>query len=611
MKLSLRDWAVFVVLSIVALFVWYKLSYPQISYIDLRISRNQAVDIAESFLRSRNIDPKSYMRAAVFNSDVEADRYFQKTLGPEAEEEFLRSHDYDLFSWAIRFFRENEKEEYLVRVSSRSGEIIAFRHSIEDTRKKERIEKTVALMQAQDFLRRFYNINFDDYDFHSEESKKYDNRIDYIFSWEKKGVYIPWRQIDNGGGAKMVISATVSGDEIKDFHKDRLDIPEKFTRYIEKQSILGGFLSSFFMLVFLGLIAWSVVIVIRDKASVVIRRTWQVFILLVVFIFAIRLLDIFNNLQGILYQYKTSSSFLSFIGVYFIGIIISYAFISLSVIMPGVAGESLRCEVYPYKKESSLFYFINSTFLSRSVSKSIIFGYLLFFVVLGLQSGLFFIGQRYLGVWLEKIRLTGLSSSYLPFLSAFIIGCSASLTEEIAFRLFAINWAKRYFKSSILAVVVASIIWGFSHTQYPIYPAWFRGLEVSVIGLFLGFAFLTYGIIPLFVAHYLFDVFWGVAAYVLGRSNSYLFYSSLFTLAIPLIFALIAYLVNREEKEKAIETVLSQSQRYNLEILSVYISEKKRQGVNPVDLRNELIANGWDRHLIELAFKMMHNENSL
>ena len=608
MKLSNKNWGIFIILSALSIAIWYKLSYSQFSHIDLSISKEQAIKTSESFLRSRNIDPSNHIKAIIFKVDSEADRFLQKTLGAR-ELDFIKDHEYTLFRWIVRFFQENTKEEYIVTISPKTGKIIAYNHLIEDTEKRDIISEKDAIKKAKKFLKTIFGIDFKNYDFYSKNIQRFDNRIDYNFSWAKKGVYIPWTEINDDGGAKLLINTTVSGNEIKSFDKAILDIPEKFQRYIEKQNILGTFLSSFFLLMFLGLLTWSIFIVIKRKEEVVIQRTWKVFLGIGIFIFVLKIFDILNSFQNLLFHYSTSASLSSFIGISLIGILLSCIFISLSIIMPGVAGESLRNEAFPSKKGNSLLHFINSTFLGKSVAKSIVFGYLVFFIALALQSILLAFGQEHLGVWIEKIKLTNLSSAYIPFLGAFIIGCSASIIEETVFRIFAINWAKKYFKNTILAIIFVSLFWGFSHTGYPVYPIWFRGIEVTIIGLFFGFILLKFGIIPLFIAHYLFDVFWGVTPYIFGKSNTYLFYSSIFILVVPLFFALIAYLINRKEVEKNIDLILNTDQKYNIEILKTFIIERKKQNITKDNLKKELLSHDWDKTLVNLALENIYPED--
>jgi len=189
----------------------------------------------------------------------------------------------------------------------------------------------------------------------------------------------------------------------------------------------------------------------------------------------------------------------------------------VTIIVCGIAGESLRYEAFPAKKQSSFAHYLSSTFFSRSVAYSISLGYLTFLIVLGLQSLIFYLGQRFLGVWVEHTRLTQLSTAYLPFLGALIVGYNASLNEEITFRIFGMSWAKKYLRNIFLAAILVSAVWGLGHSEYPVFPVWFRGIEVGAMGLVFAFMFLRYGIICLVVAHYLFDVFWGVAGLRSGQ----------------------------------------------------------------------------------------------
>ena len=607
MNIKTRDWIVFILIAVIALGVWYKLSYPQFLFVDLKVTRQEALKEAENYLSRENIDTSSHLKSAVFMEDSWADRYLQKTLGFKEEDAFVKNHDYELFSWIVRFFRENEKEEYFLEVSSKSGDIISLNHLIKDTETRQTKDKKNSKVLAEKFLKNKFDIDFAEYDFHEEHAKKFDNRTDYEFSWEKKGVYIPWGDEEDAGGAKLLTGATVSGKEVRDFYKIDLDIPEKFTRYIHNQMILGNYISSIFQLIFFGWIAWAIYIIVRRKKDVVIRKSCKYLISLGVTIFVLSIIYALNNFQGLMFVYPTSSFLTPFVGLHFINIALNYIFVATALIAAGLAAESLRYEVFPKNKLSSFFHYINSSLWTRSTSKLILFGYISFFILLGLQSSAFYFGQKYLGVWVERIRLTELSSAYIPFLTAFIIAFRAAFSEEIVYRMFGISWAKKYLKSTFLAVLITSLVWGFSHTQYLIFPVWFRGIEVTIIGIFFALIFLRYGIIPALIAHYLFDVFWGVAAYILGNTTPYLFLSSVFIMIIPLILAAVCCYLNREEKERKLEIVLSANQKYNLDILLTYLNEKKKNGVPSDAIKQELISYGWDQILVELALKKVYH----
>jgi hypothetical protein len=70
-----------------------------------------------------------------------------------------------------------------------------------------------------------------------------------------------------------------------------------------------------------------------------------------------------------------------------------------------------------------------------------------------------------------------------------------------------------------------------------------------------------------------------------------------------MIFAIIAYFMNREEKEREIKISLNVTEGYNLNILINFITLKKSQGLSPEAIKIELLYHNWDITLIELAIK--------
>jgi len=606
MKITWENWLILIVLAIVGFMAWFQFGYPQFFFVNLSVDKQEAQRIAESYLSSSGADTQRYLKAVVFVEDSDTDRYLQKTLGFKGEGEFLRKYNYDLFFWSIRFFRVGQKEEYVVMVSSKKREVIGFRHSLEDTEARIALSKNVSKRKAEEFLAKNFKTNFSELDFHEEKIRKLEKRTDYSFSWENKGVYIPWSDTENGGGAKLIIGATIAGNEVIGFYNNYLQIPEKFGRFMEKQLAAGQYIGSISFILMLIMICWAVFLLAWRRNDVIMHISKPWYFGMGIALFVLLILSILNNFQNLLYEYNTSTSLVASLGQYFISVVPNILFLSVVFMLPGLTGESLRQEAYPDKKQISFFHFVNSTFWCRTLSRMIILGYLLFIMLIGLQAALFSFGQKYFGVWVERLLLVDMSSSYLPFLAALVIGSRASLNEEVLFRLFGITWGKKYLKSTILALLVTSVIWGFCHSEYAIFPIWFRGVEVSTMGLLLGFMFLRYGIITVVVAHYVFDVFWGVAPYLLGRVTPYLFYSSLFAILLPLFIAIIAYLINGKEEERPLAWLLNKHQKFNLEVLINFLKDNKKHLPAPEKLKEELISHGWDVSVVELAIKMAY-----
>lgn len=606
MKIKIRDWFIFILLAVLCFGFWYKLEYPRFTFVNLSFNKQQALTASDSYLKAKGVDTDKYVQSIIFSLDSSFNRYFQHAAGLKAEEEFIARHDYDLFYWLVRFFKESQKEEFLVYISPRSGEIIKFKHLIDDLEPGVDLGKDIARQKAAEFLKSNFGTDLEKYDFHEEKVKRYEKRIEYIFSWEKKNVYIPWRP--GQGGAKLLTEVTVSADQVREFSKNNLQLPEKFDRYVQSQFILGEYLYSIFYIITLVLLGWSVSIVLKRKNDVIMRLIKKWFYYVAGFLVIINLADFFNNLQRVFMFYPTSTSLSSFFGLSAMKWIFSISFLTLGFVIPGIAGESLRSEVLPKNKFSSFLYYIKSSFFNRGLTRSVLLGYLVWVIMLGLQAVIFYYGQKFLGVWREFSTMTYFSSANIPLFSAFVIGLTASFNEEITFRLFGISLAKKYLRNSILAILLTSLIWGMGHTLYIIFPVWFRIIEISLIGIFYGFIFIRFGLIPLIVAHYLFDVFWCSAAYILGRSSGYLFFSAVGLLCIPLFLAAFAYFLNREEKEKQPREVLDKIQEYNLGVLIAFVSLKRSQGYSAAIIKEELIGHNWDHALVNLAMEKWPQE---
>ncbi|OQB13212.1 MAG: Sporulation-killing factor biosynthesis protein SkfC [Candidatus Omnitrophica bacterium ADurb.Bin205] len=601
MKIKFNDWVILALFAVLGLFLWYKFEYPRFSFIDLSFGRNQALMVSHTYLKDKGVDTGQFSRAIIFQDDEKFNRYFQHSVGIEKEKEFIQEHDFDLFSWLVRFFKESQKEEYLIYVSPRSGEVVRSVHLIEDTEARIDLGKSAAKAKAESFLRAAFGTDLGSYIPHEEKAKRYENRVEYLFSWEKKDVYIPWR--GDQGGAKLLTEVVISGDEVREFQKNKIHLPDKFSRYVERQFVLGEYLYSMFYVILFLMLSWSISIVLKERSNIVPRMTRKWFYYAAGFLFVFNTIYFFNSLQNIFISYPTSSHLGSFVGLAFTRWLLNTGFLAVGFIMPGIAGEVLCNEVLADKKHISFFLYAKTSFLNRSLASSVVLGYIIWVIALGLQAAVFYGGQKLLGVWREWHTMTNFSSAYIPLFSAFVIGIRASLNEEINFRLFGIPLAKKYLKNSILAVILTSLIWGMGHTMYVIFPVWFRIIEVSLIGIFYGFIFMRFGIIPLIIAHYLFDVFWCSASFILGHCGSYLFYSSMGLLGLPLVLAAVAYLLNRTQKEKPLGDILNKSQVYNLNVLAAFITSKKAQGCSRELIYEELVNNNWDRLLVDLALK--------
>src|SRR5262249_31994863 len=105
------------------------------------------------------------------------------------------------------------------------------------------------------------------------------------------------------------------------------------------------------------------------------------------------------------------------------------------------------------------------------------------------------------------------------------------------------------------------------------------------------------------IQHYLFDAFWGSSVYIFAKSTGINFWMSLMILVLPAVFAAAAFISNRPVRVGEVKWNLNKLQEYNLVIIKGFIeSRQKDAGFNANALRQELITNGWDIAVVDVAF---------
>ena len=611
MNISPKTWAKFLFWSLISCVAWAYFTYSQFAFVNLSVGRSEAMQTARDFLKTRDVDVQSYQQAIIFIEAGHSDRYLQKALGFKSAVAFTKEHDLEMFFWKNRFFRENEKEEYHVYVSAATGQIIRFRHVIEENAARPVISQTAARTKAVAFLEKQFGFDPEHYVLQSDLTQTYDNRKDYAFSWKKDIPPVKWNDDPDSSGAKIIIEATVSGEEIVTFNKDFLKIPNDFNRFLTKNAEVGRNLAVLFRILFFTLLTSSIFIVIVRRNNLVLHSVKKFFIGITVGLFLLHLAAHWNHYNGILMSYPTTAPFISFFWRYTMNMLMDLFIITVGILMPSLAGESLHYEILPRHRPGQFLHFIRTSFLTRDVARMIFLGYSVAVIMFGIQSLAFAIGQKYLGVWVEYTWMSHMTESYLPFLTALVIGCNAAFTEEITFRMFSISLGKKIFKKTSIAVFLAAVIWGYGHSSYPVFPMWFRGLEVTCLGIFLSWIYLRYGIITVIVAHYLFDVFWISAAFLLGKSTPTLFFSSLAILLLPLGFALAAYLINKPQTERPLRWRLTKHQLYNLEVLKNYLRQRYPDNMPAAEtLKHEIVSHGWDVAVVEIALQDIQRDNA-
>ena len=68
-------------LGFISLILWFYFQYPRLTFVNNKIDRNDAINIAKDYLNSQEINYLKYKIAAVPFFDSKANRYIKMSLG--------------------------------------------------------------------------------------------------------------------------------------------------------------------------------------------------------------------------------------------------------------------------------------------------------------------------------------------------------------------------------------------------------------------------------------------------------------------------------------------------------------------------------------------------
>ncbi|KRF42862.1 hypothetical protein ASG93_20070 [Paenibacillus sp. Soil787] len=237
----------------------------------------------------------------------------------------------------------------------------------------------------------------------------------------------------------------------------------------------------------------------------------------------------FRSMSGVL-----NEEFATWAAIIFMNVVTVLLGISLYLAL--VAGNGLWNSIgerkWPAWKESSF---------GTEVYSGMGRGYLLALFILGVQQVLFYAGEVNFDVWSVNDPSDSVLNMVEPRFFP-LMAWVAAISEEATYRLLGIILFKKLFRSNFIAIVIPSVIWAASHTQYPIYPVYTRLIEVTIIGIILGYVFLKYGFITAVFAHACMDsILMGMSLFSLGHVSDVL--AGIFYILLPgLIGLLLAWL---------------------------------------------------------------------
>ena len=537
-KLTRKDFAFIggcVLVAAVSLAVgvhYFYRAFPEAS-IDFRVTRDEAKAQAADFLAARGFDLAAYRHSAIFRYDNQTKTFLERELGLEGATQVI-GDPVQLWRWSNRWVRELEKEEFQATVTT-SGELVSFSHLIEEEAPGASLAEAEAHRLAATFLTGELGHDLAALDFVEAQAQERPNRIDYTFSWKLRDFAV--------GEAHYRFYVRIQGDQIGGFG-EYLKIPEAWERdYAELRSrnettgLVAG------TLLLLTVLAMLVSFFSGVRARDIRWKTAAIFGAIAA---VLTLLAQLNNLPLTSFSYDTTDTYGSFLTGQLLNSLFAAAAQGILIFFLTAAAEPLYRRYYANQIQ------IGGQFTPAGLrTKRFLLG-----TILGLAMTpaflayqvLFYITAEQFGAWSPAdIPYSEMINTYIPWIMVLLIGFMPAVSEEFISRAFSIPFLHKYLKSRWAAVVIAGLIWGFAHANYPQQPFYIRGIEVGIGGIIVGYIFLRFGILAPLVWHYTIDALY-TSLILFRSSNSYFIVSAALSaglMLLPLAVALVLYLRQR------------------------------------------------------------------
>ena len=469
-----------------------------VASIDLRFSRADAVKSAEQFVQSKGFDLHDFSSAAIFDSEYSDSVYLQRTQGIKKANEYIKN-GIPMWFWNVRWFKELDKEGFHVFINPSSGRVEYFSHSLLEDSPGDDLNQEAAKKIALDELSR-HGIKVGDYDIKESSTTKQKHRTDHHFVWEKKNFKI--------ADATYRITVEIAGDRICRY-SEYLKMPEQFLRDLDKETSSGiVFTTICSTIMFLFTVLAAVVMVLKSHA--VNQKIWQIPVILAGAAAALKILAFFNEFSFSWMFYPNTVSKAVFIVMEFNGAV-HEALIYASVIFCYAILGIIMCRDDEPVRFPLVMKLINKRLAYSDIRPVCVRGYALAFIFLGYITIFYLLAGRFCGVWTPvNTSYSNILSTPFPFLFPLTIAFIAAVNEEFTYRAFMVNFIDKKIGIRWLALLFPAIVWAFGHSTYSVFPAYVRGIELTIFGVVLGLVFLRYGLETVIIAHFVIDAVLGV-----------------------------------------------------------------------------------------------------
>jgi membrane protease YdiL (CAAX protease family) len=500
-------WIAFVVIA-VACVAYSAVTLPRVFplvSLDLRMDWDAALESARRLADTHGWGPEGYRQAASFELEDQVRDFVELEAG--GRDAFIDMIDGDIYSpytWRVRHFKPGEANETEIRFTP-AGEPYGFREQLPEDEPGASLEPDEAQPIAEAGAVETWGIALDDYELvERQQDVRPSGRTDHTFVYERPDV--------QAGEGRYRLQLVVGGDRLTEL-THLLKVPEGFDRRFQEMrsaNTAAAMTSIVVMAVlFMGGAIVGLFFLLRERWVL-----WRKPLLWAGIVsFGMAMLTV-NQWPLAWMNYDTAVSSTNFllqrIALLF-GQVLGFGALYLLSFM---AAESLTRRAFPgqiqFWKSWSTPVASSPALLGRTVA-----GYLLVAVDLAFLVLFYAFAFEKLGWWSpsEALLNPNVLATPFPWLTSIAISLHAGFWEECFFRAVPLAGAallgvrfggKRYW--IIGALILQALVFGAGHADYPAQPFYARVVELFLPSVFWGVIYLTFGLLPVIIMHFTFDV---------------------------------------------------------------------------------------------------------
>ncbi|PWV87851.1 CAAX prenyl protease-like protein [Paenibacillus cellulosilyticus] len=279
-------------------------------------------------------------------------------------------------------------------------------------------------------------------------------------------------------------------------YEPKFNAPVSYTSYVQEQKELASTLSLYgSMLMNALLFLLAIITAIRIRKIALFRRGLVLCLLFLGFYIA----NNYNMADGIraTLGIRANTEALTAGGVFISNIVT--VLMGLAIWFSLVTGDGLWRRI-----GKPLWLRYGEPGYGRHVWSSMKISYPLAFALLGAQTILLLGLDRSIGSWSTTSVDSSPYNMALPLLFPLLAWCAA-ISEEALYRLFGIALFERLFRRRFLGCLMPTVIWALGHVSYPVFPAYSRLIELTIVGLLFCWIFIRFGFITAVFTHAILD----------------------------------------------------------------------------------------------------------